>query len=248
LADFLIFKGCLEHDAFTSAQIIEAAGDVYATSDGSAPNFRGSFGWSMKTKDGKKIAHNNGPVGGYRCSSYRAEAYGLLSLTLFIFHLHRYTKSTIQSNYKLFSDSLSAVTKVNEYRSYSKYYPSVTLSADWDVLQAVTRYCKEIDLLTLTHVKGHQDDEKDTSELSLEAQLNVEADELAGKIENINSSYACMITGTQVALQSKHGTITSKVARTIRRFASRRKVKVYMMEKYCWGRCYEYVDWECYGL
>ena len=61
----LLENTVLVHDAFSSVQIIDAAGEVYATSDGSAPNFRGSFGWAMKTKDGKKIAHNNGPVGGY---------------------------------------------------------------------------------------------------------------------------------------------------------------------------------------
>ena len=78
------------HNAFTTVEIFSQDCEIYATSDGSAPNFSGSFGWSMETSKDKKIATNKGPAGGYRCLSYRAEAYSLLSLVLFITHIHRY--------------------------------------------------------------------------------------------------------------------------------------------------------------
>jgi hypothetical protein len=44
--------------------------NAHATSDGSAPNFTGTFGWASKMSNGQPLATNNGPAQGYRTSSY----------------------------------------------------------------------------------------------------------------------------------------------------------------------------------
>ena len=66
------------------------------------------------------------------------------------------------------------------------------------------QYCNKMkDNLSLNHVKGHQDNEKDISELLIEAQLNVTADKLAGKVENHDLSLASLISGSIVTLNCK---------------------------------------------
>ena len=128
----------------------------------------------METCSGIELAYNLGPVGGYICSSFRAEAYGILLLALFIHHIHEYTKTRFQAKFKLYLDSQSAVQKINEFTTFTKYYSSATLSADWDVLQTAAKYCGlMMSNILLSHVKGHQDDDKEISELPLKAKLNI---------------------------------------------------------------------------
>ena len=62
----------------------ESRTKIYATSDGSAPNCVGTFGWASKLSSGQQLAKQKGPATGYRTTSFRAEAYGLLSFLVFI--------------------------------------------------------------------------------------------------------------------------------------------------------------------
>ena len=56
-----------------------------------------------------------------------------------------------------------------------------TLTADWDLIEETHQVQKEfIQPANIQHVKGHQDEDVDFELLSLEAQLNVEADAEAG--------------------------------------------------------------------
>jgi hypothetical protein len=50
--------------------IDESNGSIFATSDGSAPNFIGTFGWSLSLGNGQRLASNNGPAPGYRTTSF----------------------------------------------------------------------------------------------------------------------------------------------------------------------------------
>ena len=78
--------------------------------------------------------------------------------------------------------------------------------------------------VTFTHVKGHQDDEKEVNELPLEAQLNVEADALAAEVDNNNISNAPIIEGTKVIVRSTYGTLTARYAKNIRQFINCRHI------------------------
>ena len=92
----------LYNDAYTTIQIMIDDVDIVATSDGVAPKFIGSFGWIMESSKERNTVYAKGPAGVYKYLSNRAEAYGLLSLVLFIFHVHEYMTTTIQSNFKTF--------------------------------------------------------------------------------------------------------------------------------------------------
>ena len=55
-------------------------------SDGSGPKTGGAFGWKITATDGTRLAQGKGPAFGGYMNSYRAEAYGMLSLLLFVLH------------------------------------------------------------------------------------------------------------------------------------------------------------------
>ena len=65
-----------------------------AVSDGSVRHeTQGAFGWSIRNESGIAVASGMGPARGGGCvTSYRAEAYGLLSLVRFLIRIAEYTE------------------------------------------------------------------------------------------------------------------------------------------------------------
>ena len=53
----ILQKVALHNDAFTTIKILNEDEEIFATSDRSAPNFIGSFGWAMETCNGREILH-----------------------------------------------------------------------------------------------------------------------------------------------------------------------------------------------
>ena len=59
----------------------------FVATDGSAPQGKGSFAWTLSTAKGDRLARCSGPVFGHAISSYRAEGYGILSFLRFLLHM-----------------------------------------------------------------------------------------------------------------------------------------------------------------
>ena len=95
------------------------------------------------------------------------------------------------------------------------FYSTATLMPDWDVIQAIIRILKTFPTKpTLSHVPGHQDTKKAYNQLKLEAQLNINADKLAGIYQypiKISQTKSPMIKGTVVQINHNNLTITSKL-------------------------------------
>ena len=108
-------------------------------------------------------------------------------------------------------------------RTWTHYFPNATMATDWDVLQAIKTAKRHFQDngsdCKLCYVKGHQDKTTSYTDLSLDAQLNVETDKLAGEYEYKpdQTATAPIITGSTVILQSRHGSTTSKYRSVIRR-------------------------------
>jgi hypothetical protein len=63
-----------------------------AVSDGSVRHHnQGAFGWTIRNEQGERVAAGMGPASGSKPSSYRAEAYGMLSLLRFLIRNAEYT-------------------------------------------------------------------------------------------------------------------------------------------------------------
>jgi hypothetical protein len=111
--------------------------------------------------------------------SYRAEAYGLLSLITFLHLLGIYFNSPLPPTDN-WCDNLAVVKTVNKVRSRKRpEFPNETLTPSWDILQAIRTKFRLHPELSLSHVKGHQDKSTDPSELPFQSQLNIQADALA---------------------------------------------------------------------
>lgn len=70
---------------------------------------QGAFGWALSTDQGVQAATGMGPARGPQPSSYRSEAYGLLSLLRFLVRLAEFTNMVDQWDGVLAKDSKSVL-------------------------------------------------------------------------------------------------------------------------------------------
>ena len=102
----------MTYDAFTSMGKMQAG--FLAAGDGSVKyEQHGAFGWIISTITGERIVRANGPVRGYRPSSYRAEGYGILSILRFVKRLTLYCDTNPDWKWEMTSDNISLVDTVN---------------------------------------------------------------------------------------------------------------------------------------
>jgi hypothetical protein len=80
----------------------------------------------------------------------------------------------------IFSDNQGLVDKIKEMMEWEKFYSSSALLSEWDILSVIMEFIPQLPLPpAVQHVKGHQDKDSPVASLSLQAQLNCEADDLA---------------------------------------------------------------------
>ena len=109
----LLAKVQLTHDAFTTFAKMRKSGFL-AAGDGSVRHeHHGAFGWIISTREGERLARANGPVRGYRPTSYRAEGYGILSILRFVKRLLLYCNEDPVWQWEMTSDNISLVDTVN---------------------------------------------------------------------------------------------------------------------------------------
>jgi hypothetical protein len=226
---------------------------AHATSDGSAPNFTGTFGWAAKLSNGQPLATNHGPAQGYRTSSYRAEGYGLLSFLLLIYHACQYTGTALPTHLAVYSDCESLIEKSKEMMKWPFYYTNATMDADWDVLQAIITLLRRFPVTpTLSHVTGHQDRKTAYLDLSLPAQLNVDADKLAGTFmfpPQQDPTKTPLITGNKAQLNTPEGTIASNYRTAIRKIASYPAMRQHISRSNQWtDTTFDTIDWPAHGI
>jgi hypothetical protein len=135
----------------------------------------------MSLPNGQRIATCAGPAPGSKDLSFRAEAYGMLSMVRFLFHLFSFCDAHQAWQIKLSTDNQPLFQRIIEYQQYETHFPNATSNADWDVVQAISTTCAEMHIVPFfCHVKDHQDDKTANGNLPLEAQVNVDVDHKAG--------------------------------------------------------------------
>jgi hypothetical protein len=103
-------------------------------SDGSDKFESGTWGWTLSSPTGKELVGCKGPAYGIVMDSYRAEAYGLLSVTTLVTLLMQYTTNTF-TPIELLWDNDALVKKVKKLRKSTRpEFPNDTLAPNWDVL------------------------------------------------------------------------------------------------------------------
>jgi hypothetical protein len=179
-----------------------------------------TFGWTMRLPNGQRIASCAGSAPGSKDSSFRAEAYGMLLMVRFLFHLFSFCDAHQAWQRQLSTANKPLLQRIIEYQQYKTYFPNATSNADWDVVQALSTTCAKMHIVPFfRHIKGHQDDKKAHGNLPLEAQLNVDADQEAGSYYQMHphdDTPVWLIPGTCANLTINAKTISSRYKQAIR--------------------------------
>jgi hypothetical protein len=243
---------------------LEAQYNFRAASDGSVlPMESASFGWILSSSQGEHLASNMGPVRGRTVHSYRAEAYGVLSLLRFLIHIGRYTQmhdpwtGTLATDGQSMLDTLEGKENAKRRRAgepvdldYNKVVLDV-LSAEWDVLNEIQHSLRILPKVKLEYVRGHQDRLESYDALPITARLNIEADRIASQYHQDhrgNRPISPLFPHTRAHLLIDVGTVTSRYEEAIHLAATTPPLMVYMCHKYSWtASTSEMIDWTAYS-
>ncbi len=155
---------------------------AWAVPDGSVKRY-GTFGWTIALSGGTILVKGKGWAFGRPMDSYRAEAFGILAIMLWIHHLFQYVAQETPP-IRIRCDNLAVVKRANIMKVRTRpTFANDTTAHSWDVLQAIVTTWKRLHpASTLDHVKGHQDNNTSRDKLSIPARMNCLADELAGSV------------------------------------------------------------------
>ena len=95
-------------------------------------------------------------------NSPRAEIYGSLSVFMFLNEYCKFYKMDLQSPIKYYCDNKDVVTKLSNITERNRnYYSSNSKIKDLDAVLEIKKYIPTT--VTVTHVRGHQDQKKETT-------------------------------------------------------------------------------------
>jgi hypothetical protein len=143
------------------SSLTSTTGPTLAVSDGSQVQDRIAFGWTIRDGEDIDVARSRSPGWG-KATSHRAEAYGFLSVILFIERITTFCHWHKLLSFHFFSDNNGLISRAKQRISYGDIlYPNETLRPDWDVVEQITSFIHHsIHHFTIDHVKGHQDDDR----------------------------------------------------------------------------------------
>ena len=252
----------LASDAFTVGLAISYG--IRAVSDGSVWNDnQGAFGWTMSTDQGERIARCMGPARGVHIDSYRAEAYGMLSVLRFLKRLTEFIGQGDAWHGIIATDSQSLLDTImdGKYKQETNDEPQScavkplryldVMAPDWDITSSIVTTAQSMPGLEMQYIRGHQDRTHSYEQLSLLAQLNVDADEMATQYQRHhgNPRPHVLLTDTAgVGLSTSDGSITKNFAQTIRYQASAPELQQYIQDQNKWNlQVFNSVNWPAHG-
>eukprot|EP00957_Ditylum_brightwellii_P114681 8745352-Ditylum_brightwellii.AAC.1 len=83
-----------------------------------------SFGWKMSDREGKTLLQHAGPAFG-QASSFRSEAYEILSVILLLHYAKEYVQYKEQVGFKLYLDNESVITWIKTQQQYPLLLPLI---------------------------------------------------------------------------------------------------------------------------
>ena len=216
---------------------IQQSTELIAVSDGSVKEPHMSFGWVLNDGD-KLIAKGNGRCHG-KSSSMRAEAMGMLGVTIFIGTVQEfsnYSLGGLQVSY--YADNKALITRRNDHDHYETPFANQWLLPEADLIEEIFNQQKQHKITAITtHVKGHLDDDNSVSDLEIHKQMNVEADQLANDYYNDgepSNLQAPLLPSCSSQLHIRGTTITTHYERELSRAAMEPQYIEYLQQKYQW--------------
>ena len=234
-------------------QSIPKGKGAYLVSDGSQLKDELRYGWVFGSDDGDKFAEHSG-IGYGTPTSHRAEGWAMLSGILFFKHLLHYSASQTpptehqEFSLKIFSDNAGLIQRIKRRMEYTTPYPNSTLEADWDLVEQIYTLSIALPHVRVQYewVQGHQD--CTTTQLTIEAQYNIRADELAGTYrptpdERQYPQWLLPVEQCRLVIEGTH--IYGHYSTAIRDAAALPGLFHYLQQRHQWSKetC-QSVDWE----
>ena len=205
----------------------------------------GSYAWILSTPGGTRAVHCSGNTTAHRGSSYRSEAYGILSVYVFLHLIQDYFQITLNVH-AIYSDSKSVLDTLQHWNTWK---PRSTLKPDWDVFEQIQFMTTQVPHpIKYQHIKAHQDDKEQYDNLSLPSQLNVDADHLAGQVPPIpGETPAPVFPTTRIHLHHTTGTVTARIRNSLYEFRNFPQVQQKLLERWDWERhMLDWIDWKAF--
>jgi len=181
-------------------------------------------------------------------TSFRAEAFGMWSILLFVIKAHKFFNLPSKDKLSLYCDNKALVNMIKHLMDQQRpQFPNDTLKPDWDIINEIVLLLKATPQ-KVSWIRGHQDNDKDLEEIPLPAQLNCEADELASEVHDIEFDWNVKNpkppnNSVQIHLGKK--TITSHLKHTLRQTIKQKPLLDYIAKKAKWHpTTTDLVDWE----
>jgi hypothetical protein len=156
-------------------------------------------------------------------------------------------------DHALWCDNQSMVETVNEICSYGYVYPNTTTTSEWDVLAEIKKSLSELQVQpSIGHIKSHQDKNKPYEQLSLPAQLNCDADELAGEYlqehPDLDHTRVPILPTSGCQLHLAKGTTTHKIKLALKHARSVPPMRAKLCHKHAWDEeTFDDIDWDSHG-
>jgi hypothetical protein len=151
----------------------------------------------------------------------------------------------------MLTDNAGLLTSIKSSLPYPEPFPNLALASDWDVTHQISTSLRTMAKIPiLQHVKGHQDSHTDYRDLSLEAQLNVDADAEAGFYQSTYPAQRPLIPRpptNHVQFQIAGKIICAKLKTSIREASTVSTYLKYTATRFKWcPSVADTVDWEAY--
>jgi hypothetical protein len=160
-------------------------------------------------------------------------------------HRNRTSRNTIICN------NQGLLTRIENATTWKYTTPNVTLCAEWDVESAIVDSYTQVGIpFTFLHVKSHQDNDGPVSVLTLEAQLNVQADTLATEAlkEAPTILKVSLFPSAKCQLIINGKSITHKIPQAVRYQAGAGPMKIYLLERnHGCEETFTGINWEAHG-
>lgn len=141
-----------------------------------------SFGWVLATPTGDVLAEDAGPCNG-RGNFLRSEGAGMLTVKVFMALILKFT-SKDSATLLYISDNQELVNQMTEHKNCKHFFPNEITKSDFNVTEQIYLTRREPNInATCKWIKGCQDEIVPIEELPIEAQLNIEADAIAGDFQ-----------------------------------------------------------------
>ena len=137
-----------------------------------------SYGWILSTTDGTRLVKCIGPGYGSSPTPFRAEAYGVLSILLFL-RLIAETAGVPTLSGLVVCDCKSLVKRIPDDPLFCT---NNALASEWDIFQLIHQFSTCIHR-RIEWVKGHGGEKRSYDSLPFKQQLNVDAHYLADEYQ-----------------------------------------------------------------